>query len=140
MWTPTPEQRTAMAVASAALLVLVLASSFVVPAFFGIAPQFQLTTFAILASALSIGIAASRSRLQIACLPGVCGIIAIVTGEYLAFGYWVPAPHGAFSAPYTLQGSILILWGVMVCAVTFVFVLIGQRKAQAPSGLPWPAK
>jgi uncharacterized membrane protein len=145
MWTATSVQRVALALVSAALLALILAISFIGPdarGFSGPPPpvaafQYQLITLGILASAFSVGLAVSRSRTQIAGLTG-CAITAIVVGEYVAFGYWVPAPHGAFTAPFSLQGSILIWWGVLAFAFTGVFVLIGELRAQAPSGLSQP--
>jgi len=143
MRTPTRVQRLLMAATSLAGLMGILAGSFSGPVTAGsLGPpspsaefQLQLLEIATLLSALSMVLAVWRSPGLMASAPVLCGFVAVGVGAYLAFGYWVPAPHGAFSAPFTLQGSILLLWGLGACVLTLLFSVIRHQKAPALASL-----
>ncbi len=96
-----------------ALLAVALVASFFGPATIlttgppppGSGQEVQLLSLLTAAGALALALATWRARFG-TMMAGICVAIGgLAAGVYLAFGYWVPALHGATTLPYTFQGA-----------------------------------
>jgi|HubBroStandDraft_1064217.scaffolds.fasta_scaffold64380_4 hypothetical protein len=146
MWTPTRVQRIVFASTSLSGLAGVVAASFTGPLTIGsfgppapgAALQLQLLSIATLVSSLLIVCAFWRIPHASVAAPFLGGVVALGAGTYLAFGYWVPASNGAFTAPFALQGAIFLLWGLASCSLALVSSAVRQKWVPEPSSHPQP--
>jgi hypothetical protein len=136
MWTPSRDTRIAFVVAGLLVLATALVVSFFGPvAVLTLGPQpaganleLQGLDFAVIASLASVGLAVWRGSGGAALAAVGGGVLAAGLGLYLAFGVWQPTLHGAFYAPFTLQGALLLQWGVFV----LLFGLLAVSKYGRP--------
>jgi hypothetical protein len=140
LWTPSQFQRAGLLSAALALLVGVIVASFYGPATvptYG--PLSRAATVEVQAlsglaclSALAAGVATWRIGWQGGLMVGIAGLIGLVAGVYLSFGYWVPVQFG-WEAPYTFQGALLMLWGLTALLVRPLLTILSRRALLAPS-------
>ena len=143
MWTPTASQRTGLIAGAVAGITATAIAGFygpaTIPTFGPPSPaataEVQLLSALAMLSAIPAALSARRSN-ELTIVAVICtGLGGLLTGGYLAFGYWVPALNGANEAPYTLQGAEVMLWGILVVLLT---PLVAKASRRTDSPLPLP--
>jgi hypothetical protein len=139
---PSRTQGIVLGSISLGALILALVSSFYGPASavtYGPPPpgqqlEVQLLTLMAAGSAALLVLAVWRGARFMPGVPLVAGVASLIAGGYLAFGYYLPAGHGSYFAPFTLQGALLLVWGIFALLLGLMAISFARRAL--PFALP----
>jgi hypothetical protein len=141
MWKPSARARIVLASAGLGGLIVALVVSFFGPVTVltlgppppGALLEAQILDVAVIVSSGLVGLALWRGSASAGLATVAGGTIAAGLGFVLGFGILLPNGYGSWYAPYSLQGAILIEWGIFVLLFGF---LASSRLGRPTSAAP----